>query len=86
MFDTLHNAYAKTSLGRSPELSKSAAKRPILLSARVQRLAVVGPTVLFSFWLNSLGLPLWLRMPASIAVGAILILAIARHQRRARLY
>ena len=56
-----------------------------ILTPRVQRIAVVGPTVILSAWLSSLGLPLVLRVGLSLAVGVALILLVARHQRRARM-
>lgn len=87
MFDSLHNSYAKTFSGRrsEPPRGKRATRVPVLLSPRVQRIAVVGPTVMLSMWLNSLGFPLLPRVIVSIGVGVALILLIARHQRRARL-
>jgi hypothetical protein len=56
-----------------------------VLSPRLQRIFVVGPTVILSMWLSSLGLPLLPRFALSMGVGATLILLVARHQRRARL-
>jgi hypothetical protein len=63
----------------------AALKLPIVLSARVQRIAVVAPTVFLSLWLSSLGFPLLPRVAVCIAFGVTLILLVARHQRRARL-
>jgi len=87
MFASLHNASAKTSLGRTSELEvgKRPLKLPIVLSPRVQRLAVVAPTVFLSMWLGSLGFPLLPRVAVCIAFGVTLILLLARHQRRARM-
>ncbi len=88
MFDFLRKAFAKTALVRRSEsqLAESATKQPIVLSPRFQRILVVGPTVLLSLWLTSLGFPLVPRVIACMGVGTILILLVARHQRRARLY
>jgi len=58
---------------------------PIVLSPRVQRIAVVAPTVILSMWLSSLGFPLLPRVTVCIGVGIALILLVARHQRRARM-
>jgi hypothetical protein len=87
MFDSLPNAYARTSLRRTPETpaGKRPTKQPILLSPRVQRIVVVGPTVVLSMWLSSLGFPLLPRVTVCIGVGVALILLVARQQRRARL-
>ena len=87
MFDSFQHAYAKTSLPRTSELEagKRPIKQPMVLSPRVQRIAVVGPTVMLSLWLSSLGFPLLPRVAVCIGVGASLILLVARHQRR-RLY
>jgi hypothetical protein len=84
MLDSLHGPYPKTSSRRTPEAqaAKRATKQPIVLSPRVQRIVVVAPTVVLSMWLSSLGLPLLPRVAVSIGVGAILILVVARHQRR----
>jgi hypothetical protein len=68
-----------------PQISKPTLKLPFLLSPRVQRIAVVGPTVMLSMWLSSLDFPLLPRVTVSIAVGIALILLVARHQRRARM-
>jgi hypothetical protein len=88
MLDSLHNAYAKTSLRRPLEMQvgKRPLKRPVVLSPRVQRIVVVAPTVVLSTWLSSLGLPLLPRVTACVGVGVALILLVARHQRHARLF
>ena len=52
------------------------------LSPRTQRILVLGPTLVLSLWLSSLGYPLLPRVTAGIAFGAILILLVARYQRR----
>ena len=46
------------------------------------RFLVVGPTVALSLWLGSLGYPLLPRVTACLGVGSILILLVARYQRR----
>jgi hypothetical protein len=88
MLDSLHGAHATTFLHRTPEpeLGSRPRKRPILLSSRFQRIAVVGPTVVLSTWLSSLGFPLLPRVALTIGIGVALILLVARHQRRARLF
>jgi len=65
-------------------LLRTSSKKP-LLSPRVQRIAVVGPTVILSMWLSSLGFPLLPRVALCVGVGVALILLVARHQRRARM-
>ena len=87
MFDSPPQASSKTALGRKPEpgLAGAAHKLPLVLSPRVQRIAVVGPTVVLSMWLSSLGFPLLPRVTVCIGFGVALILLVARHQRRARM-
>jgi hypothetical protein len=87
MFDSLRHASANASLPRTPEtqIVQRPLKRPLVLSPRVQRIAVVGPTVMLSMWLTSLGFPLLPRVALTLGVGVALILLVARHQRRARL-
>lgn len=84
MFDSLPAAPSKTSLRRTPEpqVGKRPIKQPIVLSARVQRIVVVAPTVVLSMWLSALGLPLLPRVALCLGVGTSLILLVARHQRR----
>ena len=88
MFDSLHRAQATTFLHQAPEpgLGSRPLKRPIALSPRFQRIVVVGPTVVLSTWLSSLGFPLLPRVALTIGFGVALILLVARHQRRARLF
>jgi hypothetical protein len=52
------------------------------LSPRTQRIIVLGPTLALSLWLSGLGYPLLPRVAACIGLGAILILLVARYQRR----
>jgi hypothetical protein len=52
------------------------------LSPRTQRIIVLGPTLVLSLWLSALGYPLVPRVSLSIGVGALLIFAVARYQRR----
>ena len=87
MIDFLQRSSSKRFFDARPEqrLPRPVAKLPILLSPRVQRIAVVGPTVMLSMWLSSLGFPLLPRVTLCIAVGVALILLVARHQRRARM-
>lgn len=87
MVDHLRQLFSKTASGQgaASPLAGPAVKQPILLSPRVQRIAVVGPTVILSFWLSSLGFPILPRVTVCTAVGIALILLVARHQRRARM-
>ena len=84
MFDSLPAAHSKTSLHRAPEphAVERSLKQPIVLSARVQRIVVVAPTVVLSMWLSSLGFPLLPRVALCLGLGTILILLVARHQRQ----
>ena len=84
MFASLHNASVKTSLRRTSklEVGERSIKQPIVLSPRIQRIVVVGPTVVLSMWLSALGFPLLPRVALCIGVGVSLILLVARHQRR----
>jgi hypothetical protein len=52
------------------------------LSPRTQRIIVLGPTLVLSLWLSALGYPLLPRVTICIGVGALLILLVARYQRR----
>jgi hypothetical protein len=52
------------------------------LSPRTQRVLVLGPTLALSLWLGGLGFPLLPRVAACVGLGSILILLVARYQRR----
>ena len=52
------------------------------LSPRAQRTLVLGPTLVLSLWLGAVGYPLLPRVAACVGFGAILILLVARYQRR----
>jgi len=52
------------------------------LSPRTQRILVLGPTLVLSLWLSAVGFPLLPRVTTCIGFGAILILLVARYQRR----
>ena len=47
------------------------------------RFLVVGPPVLFSLWLGQRGVPVAARLATCVGLGAVLILLLARYQRRA---
>ena len=46
------------------------------------RFIVLAPTVLLSYELGNFGIPLLPRVAASVGLGAILIMLVARYQRR----
>ncbi|HVY26625.1 MAG TPA: hypothetical protein VHB79_08720 [Polyangiaceae bacterium] len=46
------------------------------------RYLVLAPTMLLSLALGALGVPLWLRLSTCVSFGAVLILLVARYQRR----
>ena len=46
------------------------------------RYVVLAPTMVLSLALGSFGFPLWLRLATSVGFGAVLILLVARYQRR----
>jgi len=46
------------------------------------RFLVLGPTVLLSLALGGAGFPLWPRLATCVGFGAVLILLVARYQRR----
>ena len=52
------------------------------LRSSLSRLLVVIPTLMFSSGLNTLGVAAIPRLGASLAVGAVLIVLVARWQRR----
>ena len=52
------------------------------LSPRTQRIVVLGPTLVLSLWLSGLGYPLMPRVALGVGFGALLILLVARYQRR----
>jgi len=53
------------------------------LSPQAARYLVLGPTLLLSVLLSSLGLPILPRVAFSLAFGGVLIAVVARYQRRA---
>ena len=52
-------------------------------STPLTRLVVVAPPVLLSMWLGTHGVPVAARLATCVGLGAILILLVARYQRRA---
>ena len=52
------------------------------MNQRLARYFVVAPTVLLSWMMGNMGVPLAIRLVTSITLGAALILIVARYQRR----
>lgn len=48
----------------------------------IARYLVLAPTVLFSMWLTSVGVAPLPRLAAGVSLGAVMILLVARYQRR----